>query len=67
MDDVRAAECVPIDMRLEKQGRRAGRQDAPTEFVIDLDGERSRTVVAFRINADSQPLTAQASFDEGRG
>jgi len=54
-------------MRLEKQGRRAGRQDAPTEFVIDLDGERSRTVVAFRINADSQPLTAQASFDEGRG
>jgi len=54
-------------MRLEKQGRRARRQDAPIELFIDLDGERPGTVMAFRLDADPQPLAAKASFDEGRG
>lgn len=54
-------------MRLEEQGRRTRRQDAPIELVIDLDGERPRTVVAFGVNPDLQPLTAKASLDEGRG
>lgn len=67
MDDVWAAECAPIDMRFEEQGRRVRRQDSPIELFIDLDGEWPGTMVAFGVNPDSQPLTAQASFDEGRG